>query len=148
TAGPDIVVGKKAEGTVTRVSKEIIAAFPFGTTLPTFDMVFPIIKLIEEQFLTKKVDSVKILGTHFTNVFTQTPKIIDLLPITTLHEDVTEKKPEDFYLFEPNTESLLPGLLKHYVEMTLYQALLESFVSEQGARMLAMQNATDNANDI
>lgn len=150
--GPYILIGKKAEGTVTRFSKEIIASFPFGTTLPGFDAVFPIMKLIDDLFLQKKVDRVKILSTHFTNVFTQTPKITDLLPITefsnvTNPEEET-KKQESFYIFEPSVEELLPGLLKHYVEMTLYQAMLENFVSEQGARMIAMQNATDNANDI
>ena len=53
-----------------------------------------------------------------------------------------------FTLFEPDPQKLLPSLLRHFLEMVVYQQLLESFTSEQGARMVAMQDATDNALDI
>ena len=53
-----------------------------------------------------------------------------------------------FTLFEPTPQVLLPSLLRHFLEMTIYQQMLESFASEQGARMVAMQNATDNALEI
>jgi F-type H+-transporting ATPase subunit gamma len=144
-----ILIGKKAEGLVTKFEKDIIASFRFGTTLPTFDMVYPIIKLIDEYYLSKKVDSVKILGTHFTSVFTQTPKVDTILPLN-IDLGATEEKQtgEVFYTFEPSVADLLPSLLKHYVEMTVYQHLLESFVSEQAARMISMQNATDNAKEL
>lgn len=141
-----VVIGKKAEGYVTRLEKDVIASFQFGTTLPTFDMVYPIVKLIDEYYLSGKVDSVKILGAHFTSLFTQTPKIDTILPIKLQEEE--QKSEASFYRFEPNVKDLLPSLLKHFLEMTVYQHLLESFVSEQAARMMAMQNATNNAKDI
>lgn len=148
-----VVIGKKMQRSVAAIGKEVIATFAFGTTTPTFEMVFPIIRIIDEYFLSEKVDNVKILSTHFTSIFTQKPAITTLLPITkdlgTAEEKVDEqKKPESFYLFEPSPTELLPSLLKHYMEMTLYQHLLESFVSEQSSRMVAMQNATSNAKDI
>jgi len=142
-----VVIGKKAEGYVTRLEKNVIAAFHFGTTLPKFAMIFPIMKIIDDYYLSGKVDSVKILGAHFTSIFTQTPKIDTILPIK-FNGGEGEKEGETQTIFEPNPSELLPSLLKHYVEMTLYQHLLESFVSEQAARMISMQNATNNAKDL
>lgn len=143
-----ILVGKKAESTVLRFEKEVIATFQFGMTLPAFSMVYPLIKLIDDYYMSGKVDSVKILGSHFTSIFTQTPKVDTILPITLERqpEETNIKKSE--YIFEPGVAALLPSLLKHYLEMVLFQHLLESFVSEQAARMISMQNATNNAKDI
>jgi F-type H+-transporting ATPase subunit gamma len=140
-----LTVGKKTETTVVNLKKELIAAFKFGTTLPSFDMVLPIVKIVDEYFLGKKVDSVKIISTSFLSVFSQKPKITNILPI-----EFPEEKPlsAPFTLFEPSPEKLLPPLLRHFLEMAIYQQMLESFASEQGARMVAMQNATDNATDI
>lgn len=143
-----ILVGKKAETYVTKLEKNVIASFKFGTTVPSFDMVYPIIKLIEQHYLSGNVDSVKILGAHFVSIFTQTPKVDTILPIKLNLSEGDIKKQEASYLFEPNASDLLPSLLKQYLEMTIYQHLLESFVSEQGARMIAMQNATTNARDL
>ena len=140
-----INIGKKLEGRVSHFSKEVIASFVCGTSTPTFDMVYPITKLIDEYYLGKKVDNVKILSTHFGSFFTQTPKITTILPIA-VPQDATTTKP--FALFEPSTQDILPTLLRHNLEMVIYQQLLESFLSEQAARMLAMQNATNNAKDI
>lgn len=138
-----LTVGKKTETTIVSLKKELIASFKFGTILPTFDMVFPIIKIIEEYFLGQKVGNVKIISTNFLNVFSQKPKIVNVLPL-----EFPKQEFSSFTLFEPNPKELLPPLLRHLLEMTIYQNLLESYASEQGSRMVAMQNATDNAIEI
>ena len=125
------------------MQKELVASFKFGTTLPSFDMVLPIVRIIDEYFLSGKVGSVKMISTNFLSVFSQKPKITNILPI-----EFPELKSSSFVLFEPDPEKLLPPLLRHLLEMTVYQRLLESHASEQGARMVAMQNATDNAMEI
>lgn len=141
-----IVVGKKIEGQVAKTHNEVIASFAFGTTLPTFDMVYPITKLIDEYYLSGKVSSVKVLYTDFGSFFSQTPKIATLLPIAIPEEKVSSPvKPQ---IYEPSLNDMLPSLLKQYMEMNLYQFMLESYLSEQAARMIAMQNATTNAKDI
>lgn len=140
-----LTVGKKIETTVANLQKELIASFKFGTTLPSFDMVSPIRKIVNEYFLSEKVGSVKIISTSFVSVFSQRPKITNILPIE-FPKDQPSTSP--FTLFEPEPQKLLPLLLNHFLEMTIYQHLLESFASEQGARMVAMQNATDNALEI
>lgn len=142
-----ITVGKKIESLVSSLGKDISASFPFGTRLPSFDFIYPIAALVNEYFLSKKVKSVKILSTVFSSLFMQTPRISTLLPIELPNDNLLPLK-SDFTLFEPSSSYLLPSLLKHYLEMSIYQHLLESYVSEQAARMIAMQNATDNALEI
>jgi F-type H+-transporting ATPase subunit gamma len=144
-----VVMGKKLEGQVIHFDNEIVASFPFGTTLPTFDKVYPLIQIIEKYYSSGLVDSVKILNPEYINLFTQKPKVTTLLPIT-LSDEMLDKEGEldEFFLFEPDRKILLDSLLKHYLEMTIYHQLIESFASEQAARMISMQNATTNANDI
>jgi F-type H+-transporting ATPase subunit gamma len=140
-----ITIGKKAERAVASLNKEIVASFPFGTSLPQFETVFPIAKLVDEYFLGKKVSEVKILSTKFNSVFSQAPAFNTLLPVK-LEEQATMGN--SVTLFEPSVDALLPSLLQHYLEMVIYQNLLESYASEQASRMIAMKNATDNALDI
>ncbi|MDP2585329.1 MAG: ATP synthase F1 subunit gamma [Candidatus Levybacteria bacterium] len=138
-----LTVGKKTETTIVSLKKELIASFKFGSSLPTFDMVLPIVKIIEEYFLGQKVGNVKIISTNFLNVFSQKPKITNILPL-----EFPKQEFPSFTLFEPTPKELLPPLLRHLLEMTIYQNLLECYASEQGSRMVAMQNATDNALEI
>lgn len=142
-----IVVGKKIEGQITKLPNEIVASFAFGTTLPTFDMVYPVSRLINEYYLSGKVSSVKVLYTDFASFFSQTPRITTLLPIS-LPQEEGSTTPSGSQIYEPSISVMLPSLLKQYMEMNLFQFMLESYLSEQAARMIAMQNATNNAKDI
>ncbi len=142
-----VVIGKKAQSSVVHLNTEIIASFPFGTTIPIFDMVYPIAKLIDDNYLQGNVHTVKILDSNFQSIFSQKPTIATLLPIT-LPQDISADTRNFFTLFEPNIIDLVPTLLKHYIEMAIFQFLLESYVSEQASRMIAMQNATNNARDM
>ena len=90
--------------------------------------------------------SVKVLYTDFVSFFSQAPKVVDLLPIAL--PERTETTTSKLMLYEPNLSEMIPSLLTHYLEMNLYQYFLETYLSEQAARMLAMQNATNNARDI
>jgi len=144
-----VVFGKKLEGQVSKLPNEVLATFQFGTTLPSFDVVYPLTELINEYYLGKKVDSVQVLYTDFASIFSQKPTVSQLLPVSiTKSDEEDDEQHHSFSLFEPGVQTMLPELLKHYLEMKLYQYFLESFVSEQAARMIAMQNATSNAKDI
>lgn len=142
-----ITIGKKLENTPVRLGKEILGSFEFGTTLPLFDAVYPIAKMIDDEFLGRKVAEVKILYSHFLTVFTQIPKMRTILPVR-IEAGTENPEPAPFTLIEPNARDILPIILRHYLEMSIYQLLLESYASEQGARMVAMKNATENAIDI
>lgn len=139
-----IAVGKKAENFLVRSGRNVLASFSFGTNLPSFDIVYPLIKLIDEQFLGGKVGKVRIVSSKFQSVFTQKAESSGILPVSLPH---VEKKDETM-VFEPNAEYLLPQILSHFLEMSIYQNILETYASEQAARMIAMKNATDNAKDV
>lgn len=143
-----ITVGKKANGIVKLLGANSVASFDFGTTLPKYGTMYPIMKLIDENFLDKKTGSIHLIYSEFNSVFSQHPKVKPLLPVKfEVYENSANRK-ETEILFEPSVNELLPGLIRHYLEISVYQSLLESYLSEQAARMLAMQNATDNAKDI
>lgn len=141
-------VGKKIENVLGSTTKNLIASFHAGSTLPSFSMVSPITEIIDEYFLGGKVDTVKIISTHFTSVFSQTPKVTNLLPVVLEEKETTKEPLSEYTLIEPNPAELLPALLKRYIDMTIYQELLESYASFNAAQMIAMQNATNNAKDI
>ncbi len=143
-----IVVGRKIEGQVVRMNQQVVANFHFGTTTPAFDIIYPIIKIIDEYYLGGKVDKVKVLYTDFVSFFSQSPTSTTLLPVKLSEETAVDKIPDLPYVFEPSPLEILPELLRHHLEMSLYHFFLESFASEQASRMITMQNATTNANDI
>lgn len=140
-----ILIGKKGIG-IGRISGgEIIASFEITTTLPSYDLVYPVMNIVDEYFLGKKSSEIYLLHSKFNSLFSQTPTIRKLLPASFEQEDDV---PSSGMLFEPEASDMLQGLIRHYLEMSVYQSFLENYLSEQAARMLAMQNATTNAKEI
>lgn len=140
-----ITVGKKAEQFASRMNFNFLAAFPMGTTLPKFELVYEIMKLVDELYNAGTVGTVEIMYTEFVSFFQQTPKTTQILPINL---EVEGEDNEMFHLFEPKASILLNSVLPQYLEAAIYSALLEAYTSEQVARMIAMQNAKNNANEI
>ncbi len=140
-----ITIGNKYERFASRLNFEFLASFPMGTTLPRYTIVYELVKLIDEQFKTGNVSSVEILYAEFVSFFDLKPKVQKILPINT---EIIANNDELFHLFEPGPAKLLETLLPQYLEVSLYSALLEAYTSEQAARMVAMQNAKTNAQDI
>ncbi len=140
-----VTIGKKIENAVRFMQNEVVASFELGTTLPQFDMVYPILQIIDDYFLNEKADRVQILFPKFTSLFSQTPQLEALLPI-----EIPEQleKTSDFTIFEPDSSEILPELLRHYIEILIHQYFLETYLSEEASRMLSMKNATDNAGEI
>lgn len=139
-----VALGKKIEKNLKTFNKELVASFAFGTTLPAFDLVYPILQIVDEYFLSGKVSNISIIYTKFESVFTQKATEEQLLPIILKIEEKTTNNS----LFEPSANELLPSILRHFLEISIYQKILETYASEQAARMIAMKNATDNADDI
>lgn len=140
-----ITIGRKAEKFAAGMSFNFLASFTMGTSIPTFDKVYDLMKLINELYMSGKAGTVELLYSEFISFFQQTPKITKILPINT---NALESDDDLFHLFEPKAQDLLEGLLPQYLEASLYSALLEAYTSEQVARMIAMQNAKNNATDI
>lgn len=139
-----ILIGKKGLG-IGRISgADIVASFDITTTLPSYDLVYPVMSIVDEYFLNKNASEVYLLYSNFNSLFSQSPTVKKLLPAAFEKEEKISSE----MLFEPSPNEMLPGLIRHYLEMSIYQSFLENYLSEQAARMLAMQNATNNAKDI
>ncbi len=96
-------------------------------------------------FVEEEVDAVYVLYSQFRSALSQLPTIERVLPI---EAPAAESEGGREYLFEPSREAVIEDLLPRYVEVQLFQALLESIASEHGARMTAMDSATKNASDM
>ncbi|MBI2195738.1 MAG: ATP synthase F1 subunit gamma [Candidatus Levybacteria bacterium] len=138
-------IGKKIQYSLKSLQTEAIASFDLGTGVPTFDMVYPILQIVDDYFLNEKVSSVQILFPKFSSLFVQSPQIETLLPVEIPKEPL---KVSGFTLFEPKAPKIIPTLLRHYIEILLHQYLIETYLSEQAARTLSMKNATENAGEI
>ena len=144
-----ISVGKKARDYVARMGYELWASFINLGDIPTSIDARPIAKLITETFINFELSEVWIVFPGFVSTLVQEARAVKLLPLGTLDvlEDDTYDVASD-YLFEPKANIILDQLLPYYIENRIYQLLLETRASEQSARMVAMKNARESANDL
>jgi F-type H+-transporting ATPase subunit gamma len=101
---------------------------------------------LSQKFLRGETDGVYVLYARFRSAISQVPTIDKILPVTAKESTTPQAALE--YLYEPAPQELVASLLSRYVDMLLYRAMLESVASEHGARMTAMENATNNAVDM
>lgn len=105
------------------------------------------IKVMLDSFKEGRLDALYVVYNNFVNTMTQAPTIEQMLPLKATKTDDGMNHHWD-YLYEPDAQELLTGLLTRYVESLVYQAVVENNACEQAARMLAMKNATDNAGEL
>lgn len=98
-----------------------------------------------DRFRAGETDSLYVLYARFRSALVQVPTIDKILPIAPAEPQAETTAPTLEYLYEPTPAELVADLLERYVDMLLYRAMLESVASEHGARMTAMDNATNNA---
>ncbi len=149
-----VVSGRKARQFLSRTRREMLADFELKDS-PAFVETKVIAKFCVEKFLSGEVDKVSALYTHFVNTINQRPVVRTLLPISNFDELQTEQEkaatekdgadPLLGYLFEPAPEAVLDFMLPYYIQYQVFQMILDARASEHSARMVAMKNATDNA---
>jgi F-type H+-transporting ATPase subunit gamma len=137
-------LGRKAQDFFSRRGRRISATFTGISERAEYNDIIPAARVAIDAYETATVDALYIVFPRFVSTLTQTPTVRRLLPLEPLEEHGT---PLDF-IIEPNAEEILTALLPRYVEVQLYQALLETSASEQSARMVAMRNATENAEEL
>jgi F-type H+-transporting ATPase subunit gamma len=150
-----ITAGRRAAQFISRTHRQLAAEFAYGDS-PTFAEARAIAGFARELFLKKEVDQVQVVATRFVNTLTQQPTSLEYLPvgkITALEVPGTRPPEKPFsgnteVLFEPSPEYVLSYLLSHYLNIFVYQVLLNAKASEQSARMVSMKNATDNADNL
>lgn len=141
-----ITVGRRGRDILNRSGQNIVADYSGMGDKPKLADIGALSHNIIQDFVKHNVDEVYLAYTDFVNVLRQTPTVRRTLPIT--EADIQHQGPRAVYLYEPSPELLLAEVLPRFVEVQIYQAILESIASEQSARMVAMRNATDNAQDL
>ena len=109
------------------------------------DLAHDIGRRAGDRFRAGETDSLYVLYARFRSALVQVPTIDKILPIAPAEPQAETTTPTLDYLYEPTPAELVANLLERYVDMLLYRAMLESVASEHGARMTAMDNATNNA---
>ena len=140
-----VVVGRKGRDFMVRSGQEVRAEFTRLGDRPSIVDVLPIARIVIDDYTDGLIDEVYISYTQFVTTMGQRPVLWRLLPI---EPAAIEPGQNVEYIYEPSPDEVLAQLLPRFVEMGLYHVILESIASEQSARMVAMSNATDNANEI
>ncbi len=153
-----ITAGRKASQFIARTKRQLAAEFTYKDA-PLFGEARAISRFAQDLFTKGEVDAVDILFTNFISTLAQKPEVRTLLPvgeIKAVHAELEEGtadsgkllKGATEFLFEPGADQVLGSLLPHYLNFQVYQILLEAKASEHSARMVAMKNATDNAQQL
>jgi F-type H+-transporting ATPase subunit gamma len=141
-----VTVGRKGRDAMRRAGVPMEAHFAGFGDRPTFADVIPLARLIADDYLAGKFNHVDIVYSRFVTTLTQRPERDQLLPIQPSED--TAGIPGNQFIFEPNASAVLQQLLPRYVATRLFQAVLEAKASEESSRMVAMKNATENAEDL
>ena len=129
-----------------RARVPIEAHFPGFGDKPTFADVLPLARLITDDFLSGEYGRIELIYSRFISTLAQRPVMEQLLPIKPAED--TEGIPGNQFIFEPSPAAVLQELLPRYVATRLFQAVLEAKASEESSRMVAMKNATENAEEL
>ncbi len=142
-----IAVGRKGRDFVIRSQQQLIAEFTNFGDRPSMNDASAIAQVAMDAFLKEEVDVVYLVYPKFVNTVTQTPVVTQLLPVEPPSDQGDQQETIE-YIYEPNPEEIFHALLPRYVDVQVYQALLETVASFYSAQMVAMKNATDSANDL
>ncbi len=146
--GPSVVdlvtVGRRGQDYMTRRGVQIGATFTALGDTPGIATVLPIARIAMEKYAAGDIDAAYVVYPKFVNTLVQRVTMDQILPI------VPSKNagPQLEFIFEPSAAEILAELLPRYVEVQVFQALLDTIASEHSARMIAMRNATDNAKEL
>lgn len=150
-----VSVGRKGRDAMRRARVPIIAHFPGFGDRPVFDDILPLARLISDEYVACAYSQVDIVFTRFLSTLVQRAEMVQLLPIQASTD--TEPGPAGArfggipgaqFIFEPAPEIVLDELLPRYVGTRLYQTALESTASFFSSQMVAMKNATENADEL
>jgi F-type H+-transporting ATPase subunit gamma len=140
-----VTVGKKGRDFARRSGLDLVAEFTGLGDAPAFLDTLPISNIAIRDYTDGKTDRVVINYARFVSTLTQKPVMKQILPV---EPAVIPGGSNVEYIYEPDASQVLGTLLPRFVEMEVYHAILEAIASEQSARMVAMRNATDSAEEL
>ena len=140
------LIGTKGLNFFRRLSLPILANITgLGDRPHIKDLIGPV-KVMLDAYREGKIDRLLLVNAQFVNTMTQKPEVEQLLPIEALDTEGLQEHWD--YIYEPDAEAILDGLLMRYIESQVYRGAVENVASEMAARMIAMGAATDNAGKL
>ena len=152
-----VAIGNKGLAFLTRMGASVVASAVQLGDRPHLERVVGPVKALLDKYVAGEVDEVWVFYTSFINTMKQEPRGGRIIPVPMRYQSLGGTgevvKPEAAqgawdYIYEPDARALLDGMMRRYIEATVYQAVAENMGSEQSARMVAMKAATDNAGKI
>ena len=142
-----VTVGRKGHAAMRRARVPIAATFDGYGERPDFASVIPLARLLTDDYVAGNYDEIDLVYPRFVSTLVQRPVVERLLPIEPA-DDAAEGIPGRQFIFEPSPDEVLRQLLPRYVATRVFQATLELTASFYSAQMVAMKNATENAQDL
>jgi len=143
-----VTIGRKGRDFLLRYRRDVIAEVSGVADRPTVAEVLPAVSVALEEYAKGDTDAVLLCYSKWISTMKQDATVTVLIPAEIPHREAEGKGPSADYIYEPDPESVLDGLLPRYVETQVFQAVLENKASEYSAKMIAMQNATNAAGDL
>jgi F-type H+-transporting ATPase subunit gamma len=144
-----VTIGRKGRDFLLRFRRPVIAEVSGIADRPSVAEILPAITVALDEYTKGNVDVVLLCYAKFVSMMRQEPVVQTLIPAEIpKREEGRQAGPRADYIYEPDPESVLDGLLPRYVETQIFQAVLENKASEYSAKMIAMQNATNAAGDM
>ena len=140
-----ICVGRKGLDFLARYGGNIQAEFTGLGDQPSLLDSLPISRIIIDDYSNGVIDAAYIAYARFVSTMAQKPVVLPILPVEPAEIPTAQNVD---YIYEPDPDTVLGGLLPRFVEMQIYHAILEAIASEQSARMVAMRNATENGMEL
>ena len=142
------LIGRKAAAFFKRIGGKVIASVEQLGDTPSLNDLLGAIKVMLDAFYENKIDALYVAHNEFVTTMSQKPVVKQLLPLPVAEEDSSSLGHHWDYIYEPDAQELLDALFNRYLELQVYQAVIENIACEQAAKMVAMKSATDNAGDL
>jgi F-type H+-transporting ATPase subunit gamma len=151
-----VAVGRKGRDMLVRRRKKVVADFSQIPTPPRFNDVSAIGWLVVDEFLEKNYDQIFVAYTQFETMLSQVPVVRRILPLYVETDEEIDpykrqneaKKSTGVYSYEPGQSEILDEIVPRFTALQIYQSILVAQASENAARMMSMQNATENASEL
>ncbi len=143
-----VCIGKKASELLVRQKDLQVSSHDEMLDAPTFDAVASLVDTLMEDFAEKRIDKVELIYNQFKNSLSQILSCETFLPVQQGSMDSGAGRKSNDYIFEPSKEEILREMIPLTLRSTFYRMVLDSLAAEHGARMTAMQKATDNATEL
>ncbi|MDP3267689.1 MAG: F0F1 ATP synthase subunit gamma [Legionella sp.] len=142
------VIGRKGQAFFKRVGGSVLGSIDHLGDTPGLNDFIGIVKVMIDSYYSGTIDALHIVYNEFVNTMTQRPTVKQLLPLPKSEDDTKIMGHHWDYIYEPDAKDLLDDLLERYIELQVYQGVVENIACEQAAKMIAMKSATDNAGDL